>query len=152
MAKNKKARGTQASNAQDMASIVQKIDALNFATEQYNIAVEEYNIAIEQYKVDNPDIDVEAILSEQKELAPILRLLSRRELDQFITYAKEQGTKMPFQAMEMGVLAAGRRDMQNGLTEILDSMKFDKPVCSECNEKMDNRGRIKKNSDLHGAG
>jgi tRNA(Ile2) C34 agmatinyltransferase TiaS len=51
---------------------------------------------------------------------------------------------MPFQAIEMGVLAAGRKDMQNGLTEILDSMKFDTPVCPECNEKMENRGRNKK--------
>jgi hypothetical protein len=132
MTKNRDAKGNQAGNTQDMTVIVQKIT--------------EAAIAIEQYKAENPDIDVEAILSEQKELLPIMRLLPNRELDKFISYAKEQGTKMPFQAMEMGVLNAGRKDMQNGLAEILDSLKFDKSVCAECNEEMDNRGRSKKNS------
>ena len=131
MASKKDAKGNQASKTQDLSSIIQKIN--------------EAAIAIEQYKAENPNVDVEAILSKQKELLPILGLLQNRELDKFITYAKEQGTRMPFQAMEMGVLAAGRKDMQNGLTEILDSLKFDKSVCSECNDEMDDRGRSKKN-------
>jgi hypothetical protein len=139
MAKNRAARGNQADNTQDMSLIVQKMNAMRFAIEQYHVAVE-------QYKAENPDIDVEALLSKQKELLPILGHLPHRELDKFITYAKEQGTNIPFQAMEMGVLAAGRKDMQNGLAEILDSLKFGKPVCPECNEKMDNRGRNKKKS------
>ena len=137
VANNRGARGNQAGNSQDVSSILQKITAIHFAVEQYNVAVE-------QYKAENPDIDVEALLCEQKNLLPILSLLPNRELDKFITYAKEQGTKMPFHAMEMGVLVAGRKDMQNGLAEILDSIGFDKPVCSECHEKMDNRGRSKK--------
>ena len=138
MAKTQDAKENQTGNAQDMSSLVQKINAIN------NSAVEQYNAAIEEYKAENPDIDVEAILSEQKVLLPTQGLFPNRELDKFISYAKEQGTQMPFQAMEMGVLAAGRKDMQNGLAEILDSMKFGKPVCSECNEKKDNRGRSKK--------
>jgi hypothetical protein len=129
MTGNKDARSNQTSTTQDLSSLIQKL-----------------NEVIEQYKAENPDIDVEAILSKQKELQPILGLLQNRELDKFITYAKGQGTKMPFQAMEMGVLAAGRKDMQNGLAEILDSLKFDKPVCPECNDEMDDRGRSKKNS------
>lgn len=130
MANNREGRRKQGGTAQDISSIVQKINALRFA--------------IEQYKSENPDVDVEALLSEQNELLPILGLLPHRELDKFITYAKEQGTKMSFHAMETGVVAAGRKDMQNGLAEILDSIGFDKPVCSECNEKMDDRGRSKK--------
>jgi hypothetical protein len=137
MVKNKKAKGNQADNGQNMTLIVQKMNALCFDAEQYNAAVA-------QYKAENPDIDVEAILSKEKDLLPILGLLPNRELDKFISYAKEQGTKMPFKDMEMGVLAAGRTDMQNGLAEILDSIKFDTPICPECNEKMENRGRSKK--------
>lgn len=53
---------------------------------------------------------------------------------------------MSFDSMEMGILAAGRKDMQNGLAEILDSLKHGEQVCPECDEKMDNRGRGKKNS------
>jgi hypothetical protein len=75
-----------------------------------------------------------------------MRQLSNRELDKFIAYAKEQGTTMSFDSMEMGILAAGRKDTQNGLTEILDSLKFDKPTCPEpeCGNGMENRGRGKK--------
>ena len=130
MTNNKGAKASQAKKTQDISLLVQKIN--------------EIRIIIEHYKAENPGIDIEAILSEQKEILPILGLLPKRELDKFIARAKEQGTKMPFQEMEIGVLAAGRKDMQNGLAEILDSMKFDKPACSECNEGMDNRGRGKK--------
>ena len=137
MATNKNAKSNQTGNAQDIPSLVERKNAIR-------VAIEEYNAAVAQYKAENPGIDVEAVLSEQKELLPVLDLLSNRELDKFITYAKEKGTKISFQEMEMGILAAGRKDMQNGLGEILDSMKFEKPVCSECNEKMDNRGRSKK--------
>jgi predicted methyltransferase MtxX (methanogen marker protein 4) len=137
MATNRKAKGNQTGNAQDISSIVQGIHAIRSAVEQYNVAVE-------QYKVKNPDIDVELILSKQKEFLPVLGMLSNRELDKFITHAKKQGTKMNIHEMEMGILAAGRTDMQNGLAEILDSLKFDKPICPECNEKMENRGRSKK--------
>jgi hypothetical protein len=105
---------------------------------------EAINTAIERYKVENPDIDVDAILAEHEGELPLLGSLPHRELDKFITYAKQQGTKMPFDSMEKGVLAAGRKDMQNGLSELLNSLKFDKTKCSECGEEMDNRGRSKK--------
>jgi hypothetical protein len=101
-------------------------------------------VAIEQYKAENPNVNVDGILSKHKELLPVMGLSSSRELDKFITYAKEQGTKMSFDAMEMGILAAGRKDMQNGLAEILNPLEFNKPDCSECSEEMDNRGRSKK--------
>ena len=91
---------------------------------------EAYN-AVEQYKAENPGIDVDAIMTTHNELYPTLKLLSNRELDKFVTYAKEQGTAMPFDSMEMGILAAGRKDMQNGLAEIVNSLKFEKPTCSE---------------------
>ena len=139
MANNRSAKGNQASSAKDMSLIVQRIKAIS-------LAVEQYNAAVEQYKAENPGVDIEALLSEQKRLLPIMDLLSNRELDKFINYAKEQGTRMPFQEMEMGVLAAGRKDMQNGLAEIVDSIKFNKPVCPECNEEMNDRGRSKKKS------
>jgi len=100
--------------------------------------------AVEQYKAENPGVDVDAILSAQSELCPILKRLSSRELDKFVTYAKEQGTEMPFDSMEMGILAAGRKDMQDGLAEIVNSLKFEKPNCSDCDEGMVNRGRSKK--------
>jgi len=101
--------------------------------------------AIEQYKTENPGANLEAHLSEKhKELQSSLRQISSREVDKFVAHAKEQGTKMSFDSMEMGILAAGRKDMQNGLTEILNTIKFDKPDCSKCDEEMDNRGRSKK--------
>jgi hypothetical protein len=137
MTTNKNKRVNQAGNVPNMSAIVKKRNAMN-------VAVEEYNAAVEQYKVENPDIDVEAILSKQKKLLPALDQISNRELDKFITFAKNQGQNMSFQDMETGVLVAGRKDMQNGLTEILDSIKFTTPVCPECNEKMTNRGRSKK--------
>lgn len=121
------------SNALDKLAILQNVN-------------EAINSAIEQYKAENPDIDVEAILSEYKELVPILNLMPNRELDKFVAQAKKQGTKMTFDEMEMGVLNAGRKDMQNGLTEIVNSLKFDKPVCPECGEEKDNRGKSKKKS------
>jgi hypothetical protein len=105
---------------------------------------EAVNIAIEQYKAENPDVDVEAIMSEYNRLQLGLGVLQSRELDKFIAYAKEQGTKMSFDAMETGVLAAGRKDMQSGLGEILNSLKFDRPACLECGEELDNRGLSKK--------
>jgi len=137
MANNKKVRENKAGNGQDLALIVQKANEMRIAAEQYNIA-------IEQYKSENPDIDVEALLSEQKDLLPVLGLIQNRELEKFITHAKNQGTKMSFHEMEMGILAAGRKDMQNGLAEILNSIKFDNPTCSECNTKMKNHDRSKK--------
>jgi len=130
MANNRNARGSQAGKTQDMTSLVQKINELR--------------IAVEQYKAENPGVDVEAMLSEQKELLPILGLLPNRELDKFIAYAKEQGTSMSFDAMEMGILAAGRKDMQNGLADLANSLKFEKSDCPECDAKMIDRGRFKK--------
>ena len=96
------------------------------------------------YIGESPDVDAEAILAERKELQPSLGALSKREIDKFVAYAKEQGTILPFDAMESGILAAGRRDMQNGLSEIVNSLKFEKPDCPECGEGMDNFGRSKK--------
>jgi hypothetical protein len=116
------------------------INDVSLIIQKANEAARNAGDAIEQYKAENPDIDVEAVLREQNELLPIIRQLSSRELDKFVAYAKEQGTKMPFDTMEMGILAAGRMDMKNGLAEILDAMKFDKP------EGTDDRGRSKKKS------
>jgi predicted lactoylglutathione lyase len=120
----------QADDTQDIAVLIQKLS--------------EIVNAIEQYRIENPDFNLEMALSEQKELLPTLKLLKKRELDKFVAYAKEQGTKMTFDTMEKGVLTAGRRDMQDGLAEIADSLKFNAPVCSECGEEMDYRGRSKK--------
>ena len=133
------AKANPLNNVRDMSAIVRKMS-------EVGIAVEQYNIAVEQYKAENPDTDVEAILSEHRKLLPVLGLSPNRELDKFIAYAKEQGTKMPFDAMEMGVLTAGRKDMQDGLAEILNALEFGKPICPDCDEKMDNRGRSKKKS------
>ena len=108
-------------------------------------AADNFHMILERFKSEHPNADVEAILSEHGDLLPTLRLLQNRELDRFVDYAKEQGTKMSFSDMELGVLAAGRKDMQNGLSEIVDSLKFEKPVCPECGDKEDNRGRSKKN-------
>ena len=105
---------------------------------------ETINASIKQYKAKNPDVDVEAILNKEVELLPVFRGLSSREVDKFVAKAKEQGTNMPFDSMEMGILAAGRKDMQDGLTEILNSLKFSKPTCQECAEELDNSGRSKK--------
>ena len=138
--------GTMVNNSFDMLYEIFRgtvVDALGISDEAAsNIA----QAAIEQYKAKNPNAGEDAITSEHKELLPVMGLISNRELDKFIKYAKEQGTKMPFDSMEMGVLAAGRKDMQNGLAEILNSLEFDKPDCSICGEEMDNRGRSKKKS------
>jgi len=133
MANDSKKKAKQIGGAQDISALMQKIN-------------EAVSLVIEQFKEENPNVDVEAILSESNGLVPMLGELRSRELDKFIAHAKGQGTKMPFDAMELGVLAAGRKDMQDGLAEILDSLKFDKPICPECDEKMDDRGRGKKNS------
>ena len=120
----------------DVSAIIQK------ANQEAKQAISN---AIEQYKAENPDVDVEAVLSEQMELLSKFRQVSSREVDKFVAYAKEQGTKMSFDSMEMGILAAGRKDMQNGLTEIANSLKFSKPDCPECGKGMENRGLRKKN-------
>ena len=130
MSKNKRIKVNQANDAQDITSLLLKLD--------------EIINAMEQYKAKHPDFELEAALSERKGLLIALKLLKNRELDKFVAYAKEQGTKMSFDAMEMGVLAAGRKDMQDGLAEIANSLEFEVPVCSECDEKMNNRGLSKK--------
>jgi predicted peroxiredoxin len=109
-----------------------------------NRATDKANKAIEQFKRENPGADMEVILTGQRELSQVLGRISNSELDKFVSHAKEQGVKMSFDSMEMGVLAAGRKDMQNGLAEILNTLEFDRPVCAECDEKMVNRGRNKK--------
>jgi len=124
------AKTNPSNNSSDTIELIQK--------------VKEAKEAMERYKTENPDVDVDALLAEHNASIPILNSLSNRELDKFIKYAQKQGTKMPFGSMEMGILAAGRKDMQNGLAEILNSLKFDKPTCTECDEEMDNRGRSKK--------
>ena len=116
----------------------------NEAVNNANEAVNNANKAIEQFKIENPGVDVEALLSGQKELPLGFEQISNRELDKFVAYAKGQGVKMPFDSMEMGIIAAGRKDMQNGLAEILNAIDPGKPVCPECDEEMDNRGRGKK--------
>jgi hypothetical protein len=98
-------------------------------------ANEDISKAIEQFKEENPGVDAETLLSGQ---------LSRGEVGKFVNYAKEQGVKMPYDSIEMGILAAGRRDMQNGLTEILNAIDPGRPTCAECDEEMWNRGRGKK--------
>jgi len=112
--------------------------------ENANEAASNANKAVEQYKSENPGVDVEALLSEHKRLAPIFEQISSRELDKFVEYAKEQGAKMSFDSMEMGIVAAGRKDMQNGLAEILNTMDTVNPTCPECDEEMKNCGRSKK--------
>ena len=109
-----------------------------------NEAANTANKAIEQFKIENPGVDVEALLSGQKVPPPGFDQISSREVDKFVAYAKEQGVKMPFDSMEMGIIAAGRKDMQNGLAEILNAIDPGKPACQECDEGMDNRGRGKK--------
>jgi len=96
---------------------------------------------IEKVEAESPDVSVYETLPNKNgsiELLSELGQLSRREVERFVAYAKEQGTKMPFDAVEMGILAAGQKDMQNGLAEILDTIKFDKP------EGLDYHGRGKK--------
>ena len=131
-AKTAKAEGNGSVKPIDISAIMQMVN--------------ETRSAIEQYKAENPGVDVDAILSTQNELLPTLRLLSSSEIGKFVAYAKGQGTKMPFGSMEAGILAAGRKDMQNGLAEIADALKFEKPICPESDEGMDNRGRSKKKS------
>jgi len=129
-AKVTKIEGSKVTKPIEASSVVQKIkDALN---------------AVDQYKAENPDVDVDAFLTSQNPMYPMLKQLAGRELDRFVAYAKEQGTAMPFDSIEMGVLSAGRRDMQKGLEEILNTIKVDEPVCPICDEKMDNQGRSKK--------
>lgn len=132
-----KAIANPSNNDKNMNALIQMIN---------DAAKEAANKVIEQYKTENPDVDVDAILAEYKGSLPTIYSLQTQELDKFVTYAKKQGTKIPFASMEMGVLAAGRKDMQKGLAEILNSLKFDKPICNECDEEMDNRGRSKKKS------
>ena len=117
------------------------IDEVSAIIQKSNEAISK---AIEQYKAENPGVDMEALLSAQEGLLPALRQISSREVEKFVAYAKGQGTRMSFDSMEMGILAAGRKDMQDGLAEILNTLEFDKPECSKCAEGMDNRGRSKK--------
>jgi hypothetical protein len=106
--------------------------------------LEEANKAIEKYQTENPTADIEAILSANKKYMPIMRILQNSELDKFATYAKEQGTKMTFGEMEEGVVAAGRKDMQSTLAELANGLKFEKPICEECGEAMENNAIGKK--------
>jgi len=125
-----KNKGSKVAIPIDASSVVQKIqEALN---------------AVDQYKAENPGVDVDAFLTSQNPMYPMIKQLAGRELNRFVAYAKEQGTALPFDTVEMGVLAAGRKDMQNGLAEILNNIKFDKPACPECDEGMDDQGRSKK--------
>jgi len=124
------------------------------AVEVLGISAEEaanyVDIAIAHIKAENQSIDVSEMLSDKqdvsRQLLPVLGEMKAREVDKFVAYAKEQGTKMPFEQMEQGILAAGRKDMQNGLAELLNSLSFTKPDCLECDEKTENRGRSKKKS------
>jgi len=99
---------------------------------------------ISRFKAANPNVDISSLSPEGTEIQAILEKAQARELEKFVTYAKQQGTSMSFDAMEMGVLNAGRKDMQNSLAEIVDSLKFERPVSSEDGEKMDHKGRSKK--------
>jgi predicted peroxiredoxin len=107
-------------------------------------AQESVNKAMEQYKIENPGVDIEMLLAEQKCLPLEFSQIRRREVDKFVKHAIKQGVKMPFDTMEMGIIAAGRKDVQNGLSEILNTINPDKPTCHECNERMEDRGRSKK--------
>ena len=55
--------------------------------------ISEVSLAIEQYKAENPDVDVEAALTEHKELLPVLGLLPSRELSGFVAYAVSTAKK-----------------------------------------------------------
>jgi len=107
----------------------------------------QYEAMNENNKIDMNGIEIilgSGLRSEYSQIP------TSREVDKFVAYAKGQGSGMSFDSMEAGILAAGRKDIQNGLTEILNSMKFDKPSCLECKEGMDNRGFGKKNSNQRG--
>ena len=111
--------------------------------EALRVAKDEEIIRLAEHKAECPVIDAPT-LTVQAEASAMILQTQNSELQKFIKQAKEQGIKMPFEKMEMGVLAAGRRDMENGLTEILNSLEFNKPTCSECDGGMNNRGRSKK--------
>jgi len=95
-------------------------------------------------EVDNLKSEEKETLRKYDEMRNDIETLSCSELKKFIEYAKEQGTNMLFRDMENGVLEAGRKDMQTGLSEILNSLSFDKPTCSECGEGLTNKGKQKK--------
>jgi len=99
---------------------------------------------IKRFQAANPDVDIASLLTDGTDVQAILEKTRALELEKFVTYAKRQGTNMSFSDMEMGVLNAGRKDMQNSLTEIVDSLKFERPVSTEDGVKMEDKGRGKK--------
>ena len=109
-------------------------------------AMDRANKAVSEFRAKHPDADVDRILAGHGELRSTLAAARSGELGRYIDHAKEQGTKIPFRELEAGVLEAGRRDMRDGLAEVMDSIRFDAPVDAESGEKMANHGRAKKNS------
>ena len=107
--------------------------------------VESIQEMLKEFREGNPDVDIDKILSVHEELRSVLGHVQNLELAKFAAYAKEQGTRMSFGEMEMGVLDAGRKDMQNTLTDIAESLKFDTPTCSEDGTNMRDCGLVKKN-------
>ena len=132
----------------DVSEIVENannaINSANDAVNNANNAVNNANKAIEQFKEENPGVDIDALLSEQMVLPQAIGQIANREVDKFVAKAKKQGIKMPFNSIEMGILAAGRKDAQNGLVEILNAIAPSKPTCPKCKEELENRGRSKK--------
>jgi uncharacterized protein (UPF0264 family) len=126
MARKKSTKAKQLIAAQDMVETIEKL--------------------VGQFKAENPDVDINEILLEHKELKSVFEHVRNQELAKFTAYAKEQGTRMSFSEMEMGILAAGRKDMQNSLAELAESLKFDTPVCSEDGTNMRDCGLVKKKS------
>ena len=126
--------------------VTEIIKNANEVVSKANEVVNNASKAIEQFKTENPGIKVETLISEAKGLPCEFGQISSSEVNKFVAYAKEQGMKMQFDSIEMGILEAGRKDMKNGLAEVLNSMDTDRPICSGCNEEMDNRGRGKKKS------
>jgi len=97
-----------------------------------------------EYEIGNLKNEEKETLRKYDEMHNDIKALTGGELKKFIEYAKEQGTNMLFRDMENGVLEAGRKDMQTGLAEILNSLAFEKPTCSECGEGLANKGKQKK--------
>ena len=95
------------------------------------------------------DFNIKAPQSNQRDDGEMLHTfgqLAGSEVAGFVANAKKLGTRMSFDEMEMGILAAGRKEMRNGLAEIMNSLEFGKQTDPDRGDTLENRGRRKKNS------
>jgi len=133
--------GGQTNDAKAIAEMVKRANAQVIRA---NAQVIKANAAVKEFQAANPDVDIEALLAEHEEFRSMLAEGRSGELGRFIGHAIEMGTEMSFAEMEEGVLDAGYADMRNGLARVMDSLKFEAPVCQEDGTPMENRGRGKK--------